>query len=261
MFTEDALFDGRLLLRQSRDGYRFSADAPLLIWFSCTRTVSRSRCAVDLGAGCGVVALGLLAAERAERVVAVEAQDRLSALCESNAELNGFRSRLEIVSGDMRGDSRLEGRLFDLIAINPPYWRANQGCLPEDPERRVACHEILVDLDGWVAVAARLLEPRRERLCAVFPARRVIDLLSSLSRNDLGATTVLAVHPRPDENAALVLVEARRGNGRPVALAPPLFLRDKDNAETKEARSIFSGEFSERLKALTDTRPRTSAIS
>jgi tRNA1(Val) A37 N6-methylase TrmN6 len=256
--TEDALFGGRLLLHQPRRGYRFSADAPLLVWFACARPGRRSLCAADLGAGCGVVGLGLLAAERAERVVAVEAQERLFDLCLANAALNGLGARMEAVRGDLCGHPALAGRRFDLIATNPPFWRADEGHAPEDGERRAACHEVLVDLDGWVAATSRLLEPRRGRLCAVYPARRAADLLASLVRHGLGPTALLAVHARPDEDAELVLVEARHGTRRPVALLPPLSLRDRDNAETEAARTIFSGEFSDALRAREDRRIRQS---
>jgi tRNA1Val (adenine37-N6)-methyltransferase len=100
--TVDSVFDGRLVIRQPRAGYRFSVDAPLLVWFSCTRGAAPARIAADLGAGCGIVALGLLAAGQARRAVAVEVQDRLASLCAGNAAANGLSSRLEVVHGDMR---------------------------------------------------------------------------------------------------------------------------------------------------------------
>ena len=254
MHTADALFNGRLLLRQPEEGYRFSADAPLLVWFACGVSGGRVGCAVDLGAGCGVVALGLLAAGKAERAVAVEIQPALQALCAANAQRNGFEQRLEAIRGDMRSAPLLEGRRFDLVAVNPPFWPADEGHLPDAEERRVACHEVSIDLDGWVATAARLVERRRGRVCAVFPARRAVELLAGLSRHGLGATRLLAVHPRPDADAELVLVEARWGEKRPLALAAPIFLRDAANADTAAARAIYSGEFSETLRARPDRR-------
>ena len=51
--TRDAVYEGRLTILQPRNGYRFSIDAYLLIWFA-----SRGRTAelsADFGAGCGVV--------------------------------------------------------------------------------------------------------------------------------------------------------------------------------------------------------------
>jgi len=201
------------------------------------------------------LALGLLAAKKAEHVVAVEIQKRLQVLCEVNAKQNGLCENFELVSGDMRRNKLFDGKIFDLIVANPPFWAADEGHLPEDDERRAACHEVLIDLDGWVGVAARLLEPRKGRLCAVFPVRRIAELLACLRRHDLGVTALLFVHPRVEEQAELVLVEARRGVKRPVSIWSPLFLRDDANAETEVARMIFSGAFSEELAAREDRRP------
>ena len=254
--TLDAAFGGRLLLRQPRTGYRFNADAPLLVWFCCTRDATPARRAADLGAGCGVVALGLLAAGRARRAVAVEVQERLAELCAENAAANGLAARIDVVRADMRtaGDALERGR-FDLVAVNPPYWRGGGGHLPIDAERRAACHELLIDLDGWVGVAAGLLSPRRGRLCAVFPARRLTELTEALARHSLGGAALRFVHPRPDADAELVLVEARPGRSRPVAIEPPLVLRGADNADTEAALGIYGGRFSSELAALPDRRP------
>jgi tRNA1(Val) A37 N6-methylase TrmN6 len=255
VFTADALFGGRLLLRQPRVGYRFSADAPLLIWRACQAPDRAVPKAVDLGAGCGVIGLGLLLAEAAERVVAVEIQPRLAALCAKNAAENGLADRFEVIAGDMRiAHPALTPRSFDLVTTNPPFWTADSGHLPREEERRVACHEAKVDLDGWVGVAAGLLEPRRGRLCAVFPARRLQELLVALARVGLGAVSVVAVHPTPRAAAEVVLVEARRGADRPVALEPPLFLRDGRNCETEEARSVYDGAFSAQITRRPDRR-------
>jgi len=255
METADALFDGRLLLRQPRIGYRFSADAPLLVWFASRAPARRARRAVDLGAGCGVVGLGLLMADAAERVVAVEIQSRLAALCAENAAENGLADRLQVVNEDMRsGSPALARRRFDLVVTNPPFWPADSGHLPEDEERRIACHEVRIDLDGWIDVAARLLERRRGRLCAVFPARRTAELLAALSGRGLGATAILAVHPSPDAEAGLVLVEARHGAARPIAVEPPLFLRQRCDRDSEAARAVFGGAFSEALARRPDRR-------
>jgi len=253
--TADALFDGRLLLRQPRSGYRFSADAPLLVWFVCRKAPRRAQWAVDLGAGCGVVGLGLLMADAAEQVVAVETQARLAALCTENAVANGLADRFCVVNDDMRSlPPALARRRFDLVVTNPPFWPADSGNLPEDDERRIACHEVSIDIDGWIGVAAGLLERRRGRLCAVFPARRTAELLAGLARRGLGATTVLAVHPTPEAGAELVLVEARHGVTRPTAVEPPLFLRERCSRDSEAARAVFSGEFSAALAKRRDRR-------
>ena len=61
----DRFFNGRLLLIQSKDGYRFSIDAVLLSDFA---TVKKGDLIVDLGTGCGIIPLILLITKPAARV-------------------------------------------------------------------------------------------------------------------------------------------------------------------------------------------------
>jgi tRNA1Val (adenine37-N6)-methyltransferase len=253
--TDDALFNGRLRLWQPREGYRFSVDAPLLVWFASR--FGRVRAAVDLGAGCGVVGLGLLAANTAATAAGVEIQPDLARLAEQNAARNGLADRYLSLARDMgqlRDERRWRGA-FDLVVVNPPFWPRAHGHLPESEQRRVACHEVAIDLDGWVHAAGGLLRPRRGRLCAVFPARRLGALLAALKAHGLTGETLLAVHPREGVPAELVLISARPGVRDRLTLEPPLVLGDDAAGDAPAVAAILGGSFSAALAARPDTRP------
>jgi tRNA1(Val) A37 N6-methylase TrmN6 len=252
--TDDAAFAGRLALWQSRRGYRFSADALLLVWFA-SRFGAVDR-AVDIGAGCGIVGLGLLAAGTAATVTGVEIQPALAELARRNASRNGLAGRYRLVSGGLAQlleDPDLRG-VCDLVVSNPPFWPGDQGRLPACEQRRVACHEISLDLDGWVGAARRLLATRRGRLCAVFPARRLGPLLTGLAAHGLAGERLLPVFPRAADPAELVLLSARLGTRERLVIEPPLVLRDAVGGDTAAARSILEGTFSPLLASRPDVR-------
>jgi len=251
--TLDFLYDGRLVLRQPSHGYRFSVDAPLLTWFAGADRVAKH--CVDLGAGCGVIGLGLLAAGFARKVSAVEIQPVLANLAMENVEANSFGDSMEILNADIRkiGD-QLPGAFFDLVIANPPFWPAEAGRLPKDEMKQIACHETAVTLDDWVTLVRRLLHPRRGRVCVVFPAKRVDELLLAFVKCGITATQVIVVHPRIDEPAEIILLEARLGQAGRLTIAPPLFLKNEQGDDTKMAREILSGNFSQSLRALKDRR-------
>jgi len=255
--TDDAAFRGRLPLWQPRCGYRFSVDSLLLVWFASR--FGRSFLAADIGAGCGVVGLGLLAAEVADEVVGIELQPGLARLAAMNANRNGLADRYRVLPGSMERmleEPRIRGAC-GLVVANPPFWAGDQGRLPECRMRQVACHEVTVDLDGWVAVAARLLRAPRGRLCAVFPARRLGSLLARFSDHGLAAEILVPVGPRRGKPAELVLVAARPGTGDRLVLEPPLILRDDGGGDTPELAGILDGSFSEALAA----RPGRGSVS
>ncbi len=254
-FTHDTLYEGRLVLLQPGRGYRFSIDSPVLTWFASNGGFASLT--ADLGAGCGVVGLGLLLSGQTKKVVGVEVQSSLARLAVRNAALNGLGSAYELAESDIRQPPpSLSPGTFDLVVSNPPFWPKESGRLPDDEERRIACHEILGEIDDWISTAANLLNPRRGRMSIVFPARRLDALLLSLDRSGFSCTRLLLVHPLASKPAELALVEARRGNPGRLVVEPPITLKQADGTDTPEAATIIKGEFSKQLRERPDRRPQ-----
>ena len=73
--TNDTFLDGRLTVRQTRDGYRYSIDAVLLadyVRFKDGQTI------LELGTGCGIIPLILAFRYPTLKIVGVEIQDQLA---------------------------------------------------------------------------------------------------------------------------------------------------------------------------------------
>lgn len=75
-----------------------------------------SRLTMDLGTGCGVLAL--LAAGFSERVIATDINERALAFARLNAAVNGINN-IEFVRGGLFDP--VQGQKFDLIVSNPPF--------------------------------------------------------------------------------------------------------------------------------------------
>lgn len=76
----------------------------------------RVSCALEIGTGCG--ALALLASRHADRVVATDTNARALNMCVFNALVNGI-SNVDWRMGSLF--EPVEGERFDLIVCNPPY--------------------------------------------------------------------------------------------------------------------------------------------
>ena len=76
-----------------------------------------ARTALDIGTGCGVLAL--LLAAHSERVVAIDTNPRALSFAAFNARLNGRAHVVECRLGSLF--EPVAGERFDLIACNPPY--------------------------------------------------------------------------------------------------------------------------------------------
>jgi len=73
---------------------------------------------LDLGTGCGI--LGVLAAERAERVLGIDINPQAVRCAKVNAKTNGIGGKMDLVRGDLFQPLKPNER-FDLILFNPPY--------------------------------------------------------------------------------------------------------------------------------------------
>jgi tRNA1Val (adenine37-N6)-methyltransferase len=237
--TRDTILDGRITLIQPRHGYRFSVEAILLGRFA--RASTRER-VLELGAGCGVVAIMMAALYRPREVVAIEIQPPLAAMIARSATLNGIES-VNAVCGDLRQRklAGVEPASFDLVVANPPYRAAAAGRENPDHGRRLARGEspaaaVLMD---FVAAAHRYAR-RGGRVAFVFTARRSAELISAMRSKQLEPKRIRFVHPRIAMPASVMLIEARAGGGIEVAIEPPLILYERPGIYTSEARAMLS---------------------
>lgn len=214
----DVFLNGRLKLIQSRYGYRFSVDAFLLSSFA---TIKKGDTVVDLGTGCGIIPLLLLASAPVNLAVGLEIQEELADQAARNAALNGFARRMKVIRGDLRFPP-LSPQCADVVLCNPPYRRARSGRPNPDPRKAIARHEILATPNHILAAGARLLRPRG-RLAVIYPSTRLVEVTAGMRRFNLEPKRIRMVHPHQEAPAKLALLEAWLGARPGVDILPPVF--------------------------------------
>ena len=232
--TFDTLFDGRLEIRQKKEGYRFSIDALLLAHFAGPRLTDR---VIDLGTGCGVIPLILIFRRKAKAVIGIEVQPSLAALARQNVSLNHFSSQIEVWERDFRNLAGEEG-VFDCVLCNPPYRRIGSGRVNPQEEKALARHEINATLEDVLKAAQNLLK-NKGRFYSIYPASRTADLFQGLRRFQLEPKRVQFVHSRSGDDARLVLVEALKEGKTQIKILSPFILYDSQNQYTAQARKLF----------------------
>jgi len=235
--TLDAFYHGRIRVLQTKRGYRFSVDAPLLADFIRTRPDDD---ALELGTGSGIISL-LLSVKPFRRIMAVEIQPGLAELARRNVELNGLGNRIEVIETDLRTFE--PGRAFDLIFSNPPYIRKATGFLSSSAEKSAARHELHGAIGEILSRTAAWLAPDG-RACFVYPERRRDDFLAAAGECGLGVRRLRLVLPRAGRPPNLFLIElGRAGRAEPetAELLAPLVLYGPDGDYTAAAKAVFSG--------------------
>lgn len=198
---------------------------------------------IDLGAGSGIIGLGLLSRDGDARLTAVETQPRLAMLARRNADENGFGERAEVREIDLRGLPRLgeAGGAYDLVVSNPPYRRSEEGPPSPTEEIAIAHHELRLTLASLARTIRWAIRQRTGRTAVVYPAARIAELLATFAGERLRATRVRFVHPKIDQPANRVLVEAVKAGNGTLVVEPPLVLRDANDQYTAEAMRILGG--------------------
>jgi tRNA1Val (adenine37-N6)-methyltransferase len=232
--TLDSFYHGRVRLFQTRAGYRFSIDAPLLADFIETRP---GESLLELGTGNGVISL-LLSVKPFGRIVALELQPGLAGLARRNIALNGLADRIAVLEADIRTFRPQEK--FDVVFANPPYIRKEGGHLSRSGEKSIAKHEIQCDISDIMQAAAGALK-RDGRGYFVYPAARRGDFDAAREKSGLRTRTLRLVHSRPGGEPRWMLAECDFTAAEPF-VRPPLFVYGEDGRYAPEMERIFRGE-------------------
>ena len=208
----DAPGTWQLTLHQAPHGYRFALEAFLLADFVPARAAHPC---MDLGTGCGVVALLLARRFPLARLVGLELQRSLAVLARHNVVCNGLEQRVSIVQGDIcQVPSLFPRSAFQTVVCNPPYRAVGHGRLNPNPEKAIARHELAVTLPQLVQAAQHLL-CRRGLLVMVYHPARLPELCTQLEAARLRPRRLRLVHATALAPASMVLVEAVTTVSRP----------------------------------------------
>ncbi len=230
--TEDHLLNGRVALRQPRQGFRAGLDAVLLAAFIPARP---GESVLEAGAGSGAAFLCLAARVPGLAIRAVEREPSMAALARDNAARAGLNAQIE--EGDV-ADLALARRLGPVAHgfANPPYWPG--GTPPPGAIRRAATHEKGAALAAWVAFLAAAIAPRGS-LSLILPAARFDAAVAALGTSGFGAVELFPLWPRQGVAAKRVLLRARKGSRAPARVWPGLVLHEADGRFTSEAEAIL----------------------
>ncbi len=240
MFQDETLghlLSGNIKILQKKRGYRFSVDSILLAHFV---RLKEGQKIVDLGTGSGIIPIILATKMESTEIWGVEIQQDLAEMAKRNIEINHLQRRVHIVKGDARKlADRMKSEEFDIVLTNPPYRKIRSGRLNLQREKAIARHEIRGSLPDMAKVAFRLLRPKGS-FYLVYPAGRLVDLITFLRESRLEPKELRLVHPNGEKGAKLILLEAIKGGAPALKIQPPLFIHDSNGQYSEEMRSIYS---------------------
>ncbi|MGX8714907.1 MAG: tRNA1(Val) (adenine(37)-N6)-methyltransferase [Lachnospiraceae bacterium] len=221
---------------QNPDWFCFGIDAVLLSAFA---RAGRGEKVLDMGTGTGVIPILMSAKYPAGSYTGLEIQEPVAEMASRSVSLNDLETRIRIVQGDIKEASAIFGRgCFDTVTCNPPYMDAGNGLVNPDSARAIARHELLCNFEDIAREAAACLRSGG-RFYMIHRPRRLIDLIVTMRAYRLEPKRIRFVHPYADQEANMVLIEARKDGGVLLKTDPPLIVYQDKGIYTREVAAIY----------------------
>jgi len=225
------LEDKRLKIIQAKDSYRFSVDSILLLNFIRLKNYENI---IDLGTGSGIIPLLLFGKKKGLSIYGVEIQKDLADMARRSVELNKLQNGITIIQEDFRNlKNNFKNQQFDVVVSNPPYISMGQGKINPSINKAIARHEIKGDLEDIISVSNYLLK-NKGRIYLIYRSAKLIKLVITLKRYGIEPKVIKLIHPRPGENANLVLLEGIKSGKEELKIEDPIFLYSNKKMETNK---------------------------
>jgi tRNA1(Val) A37 N6-methylase TrmN6 len=229
---------GAIKLHQPEEGHgpRVSVDTVLLAHFAVAR--SRDR-VMEMGCAHGAVTLIMAMRKPSAKFEGFDIDAGLVDMATLNAGINGMSGRVSFFASDLREHRRnFEPGSYDVVVMNPPYDERGKSRPSPDEAMATAMHGASCTLAEVVSCAKYLLR-NGGKFFLVIRAKRIGELFCLLYEHNVRPKKIRAVHPKPDRQASVVLVEAVRASGEGIALLPPLFISGADGRYTEDLLEAY----------------------
>lgn len=235
----DDLQIGGLKIIQNPDWFCFGTDAVLLSDYSA-KSVKKNARILDMCSGNGIIALLLSHKTDAEKIYALEIQDKVSEMAKRSVKLNNLDDKIEVICGDLKSSENIFGRsFFNNIICNPPYKEAGGGLPSKDDTVMIARHEIMCSLEDIIRVSSILLAPQG-KLTMIHRPERLADILCLMRQYKIEPKRLRFVHPMPNKTATMILVEGSYCGNPKLFLDPPLYVYNEPEVYSDEILHIYN---------------------
>ena len=171
-------------------------------------------------------------------IFGIEIQKNLADLAIKSVSYNGLENQIRIINEDVKDFSKKNISKFDLVLCNPPYFKLNEkSSLNESYEKKIARHEIMIDIEGVCDCAKKVLKDNGN-LCLVHRSERLMEIIEILRKNNFEPKRIKFVHETIEKESTLVLIEAQKLGKVGLKIDKPLVLYNIDGSLTDEYKRL-----------------------
>ncbi len=225
--------------------HTFGTDGVLLSDFANPKKQDKT---LELGTGCGIISLLWCRQEAPSFIEALELQPDAVDLVNMAIAENGLQNRLSVTLGDLKTiDQYFSKGYYDLVVMNPPYKRADDGVVSPVSGLAIARHELECTLQDICNAASTVLNTGG-RFCMCHRPGRLAEVMVAMVRWGIEPKRLQMVHQSPSQSPNLFLIEGKKGSNPGLTVEPPLFMEDDNGNPSKRIQEIYSEYYQQRDK-------------
>ncbi len=223
-----------LKIIQNKNLYTFTSDSVILANFI---NLKKEDVCVEIGTGCGVIAVLLSAKVEFKKIYAFELQPDMSKIAGKNIILNDLQEKIEVINDDIKNfKQHISPGHVSVVFSNPPYIHGNENF---NDSKSLARHDKTLSLNDLCKCASSIL-----KFCGkfymTFPANRSAEAIHCLIENNLEPKRMFFTENGKKESI-LFVVEAVKGGRHGVKVLPTLETNDLKGEYLKILHTKYFG--------------------
>lgn len=218
--------ENNLLFYYDDEHFKFTTDNISLANFVKIR--KKDRLLVEFGSGLLAIPL-LLSTSSNIKMVGIEKDSRACFLANKSIEKNNLKDRLTVINDDINNINKyFKINSIDIIVCNPPYFcLENEAFVSKKETFKMARHEGDMTINEMAYLSKVYLRDGGS-LFLIQRVDRLFEIRDILLKNKLVIQEIQFVHHSSNNNAKLVLLEARKnGKEHGLKVSRPLILTEK----------------------------------
>ncbi len=239
LISNELLGKEKIKIFQDSDLFNFSIDSILLAHFVTINYKDKMIC--DLCSGNAPIPLYLTLRTKA-KIIGVEVLKESYELANMSIKYNHFEDQIIMYNDNLIDiHKKIGSDKFDVVTINPPYFKIGENNINPNDFKAVARHEIYAKLDDIIKEASILLK-QKGRLAMVYHPNRLIELIDTLRKYKIEPKRIQFIYPKKDRACNHVLIEGVKEGNHQMKILPPIYVYKSNNKWTKQILKIYNFE-------------------
>ncbi len=201
-FKQFSIYQDRCTMKVGTDGVLLGAWAD----------VENARTALDIGAGCGVIAIMLGQRNTGLRIHAVEIDQAAAEQAKENARNAPWGDRIEVFNTSIQDFAKMHAGQYDLIVSNPPFFSG--GTFSHNQDKNSVRHTVKLP-HGDLLAAVRTLLTDSGRFCVILPYIEGLRFQELAQHYNLYCTRIMEVQPKQEKPVERLLMQFEK-NDKPL---------------------------------------------